>query len=132
MQNQKNNVIESTITRQRGERFIRQGWLAGVLTLFYTVFCVAFNEYSTTVDFIYLQTPGEFLIIALLTWLIFNKSRTGAVLMVIYFIFHKLTLLVSGFYNTVASIIIDLALLYCYVTAARGTYLLNKSIQFNK
>ncbi|MCE0813353.1 hypothetical protein LVQ79_13965 [Buttiauxella sp. A2-C1_F] len=119
MKKTKNVQIESSEQLHRKEKQNRQGWLAGLFSLLYTIFAVIFNEYSNYVELKYLQTPVEFLVIALLTYLIFIKSKIGAVLMVIYFATHKIILLLSGLYFSVSNIIIDVVLFYCYLTAAR-------------
>lgn len=117
---------ESNKQKTYGQKLIRQGWLAGSLSLLHTLFAVIFNECSDSIDLKYLQTPDEFLVIALLSWLIFLNSRIGAVLMVAYFASHKLILLLSGRYHSVSISIIDLVLLYYYIAAAKGTFLLHK------
>lgn len=117
---------ESNKQKPYGEKLIRQGWLVGSLSLLHTIFAVIFNECSDYIDLKYLQTPDEFLVIALLCWLIFLKSRIGAVLMVVYFTSHKLILLLSGRYHSVSIIIADLVLIYFYINAAKGTFLVHK------
>lgn len=119
MKKTKNAQIESSEKPHRKDKQNRQGWLAGLFSLLYTIFTVIFNEYSNYFELKYLQTPVEFLVIALLTYLIFIKSKIGSVLMVIYFAAHKIILLFSGFYFSVSNIIIDVVLFYCYVNAAR-------------
>ncbi|MCA1924258.1 hypothetical protein [Buttiauxella noackiae] len=120
MKKNQNVQIESSEKLHHKEKQNRQGWLAGLFSLLYTIFTVIFNEYSNHIELKYLQTPVEFLVIALLTYLIFIKSKIGAVLMVIYFTAHKVILLLSGIYLSVSNIIIDIALFYCYFTAARN------------
>lgn len=120
MKKNQNVQIESSEKPHRKEKQNRQGWLAGLFSLLYTIFTVIFNEYSNYIELKYLQTPVEFLVIALLTYLIFIKSKIGAVLMVIYFSAHKVILLLAGIYLSVSNIIIDIALFYCYFTAARN------------
>lgn len=119
MKKTKNVQIESSEKRHHKDKQNRQGWLAGLFSLLYTIFTVIFNEHSNYFELKYLQTPVEFLVIALLTYLIFIKSKIGAVLMVIYFATHKIILLLSGSYFSVSNIIIDVVLFYCYVNAAR-------------
>jgi hypothetical protein len=106
---------------------IRHGWLAGLLSLLYTIFAVIFNEYSNHIYFQYLQAPDEFLVIAVLTWLMFLNKRIGMALMVIYFTTHKLILFLSGLYHSTSIIIVNLVLLYIYISAAKATFLLDKS-----
>ncbi len=96
--------------------------------MFYTLLAVTFNEYSSYINLRYIQTPDEFLVIAVLSGLIFLKFHLGALLMVVYFTVHKLILLASGRYHFANVMVIDLFLAYFYIRAARGTYLLRKPI----
>jgi hypothetical protein len=128
MKKQKYARTEPNAYRQRAERQIRQGWQAGVGSMFYTLLAVTFNEYSSYINLRYIQTPDEFLVIAVLSGLISLKFHIGALLMVVYFTVHKLILLASGRYHFASVMVIDLFLAYFYMRAARGTYLLRKPI----
>ena len=112
---------------QRAKQWIKQGWIAGLISCFMTLVFSLLGVAGYSIYGFNILCLLDVFIILILTLGIYHSSRIASTLMLAYFLLSKLLSLIDHGLGTVS--IGSFLFLYIYFQAMRGTFLYHSLFQ---